>query len=50
MGLDELERNPRYKTRYQQFVVPMVYGPRKVSWDEAYASFRQMALAILNAC
>lgn len=49
MGLDELERNPLYKTRYQQYVAPMVYGARKVSWDEAYASFRQLALAILNA-
>lgn len=48
MGLDELEHNPLYKTRYQQFVAPMVYGARKVSWDEAYASFRQMALIILD--
>lgn len=48
MGLDELERNPLYQTRYQQFVVPMVYGSRKISWDEAYTSFRQIALAILD--
>ncbi len=48
MGLDELERNPLYKTRYQQFVAPMVYGARKISWDEAYASFRQIALIILD--
>lgn len=49
MGLDELACNPLYQTRYQQFVAPMVYGARKASWDEAYASFRQIALAILNA-
>lgn len=48
MGLDELERNLLYKTRYQQFVAPMVYGARKISRDEAYASFRQIALTILD--
>lgn len=48
MGLDELERNPLYQARYQQFVAPMVYGARNISWDEAYASFRQIALSILE--
>ncbi|VUS22681.1 nucleotidyl transferase AbiEii/AbiGii toxin family protein [Klebsiella spallanzanii] len=48
MGLNELERNPLYRMRYRQFVAPMVYGVRKISWDEAWASFRQIALAVLN--
>ncbi|EKS4565702.1 nucleotidyl transferase AbiEii/AbiGii toxin family protein [Salmonella enterica] len=49
MGLDELSNNPLYQMRYQQFVAPMVYGARRISWDEAYASFRQIALNILSA-
>lgn len=49
MGLDELSNNPLYQMRYQQFVAPMVYGTRRISWDDAYASFRQIALIILNA-
>ena len=49
MGLDELANNPLYQMRYQQFVSPMVYGERKITWDEAYSRFRSLALAILNA-
>lgn len=49
MGVDELANNPLYQIRYQQFVSPMVYGERKITWDEAYSRFRSLALAILNA-
>ncbi|MDU9644873.1 hypothetical protein OCN87_24685, partial [Escherichia coli] len=49
MGLDELANNPLYLMRYQQFVSPMVYGERQITWDEAYSRFRSLALAILNA-
>ncbi len=49
MGLEELVNNPVYKERYQQFVVPMVFGERRVSWEEAYACFRQTALDSLVA-
>ena len=49
MGEDELANNPLYQIRYQQFVSPMVYGERKITWDEAYSRFRSLALAILNA-
>ena len=48
MGLDELANNPLYQMRYQQFVSPMVYGERKITWDEAYSRFRSLALSILN--
>lgn len=49
-GLNELGYNPLYHTRYQQFVTPMVYGQRRVSWDEAYTRFRQIVIAILEIC
>lgn len=48
MGLDELGYNPLYQTHYEEFVAPMIYGGRHVSWDEAYTRFRQVALAILE--
>ncbi|VXC71629.1 conserved hypothetical protein [Enterobacterales bacterium 8AC] len=48
MGLEELVSNPVYKERYQQFVTPMVFGEIHVSWEEAYACFRQTALDVLE--
>ncbi|QGY27909.1 nucleotidyl transferase AbiEii/AbiGii toxin family protein [Pantoea cypripedii] len=48
MGLEELEKNIIYKQRYQQFVVPMVFGDTPISWDEAYACFHQTALDVLD--
>ncbi|MBS9431494.1 nucleotidyl transferase AbiEii/AbiGii toxin family protein [Photorhabdus hainanensis] len=49
MGLEELVNNPVYKERYQQFVVPMVFDERLVSWEEACTCFRRTALDVLDA-
>lgn len=48
MGLEELTSNPIYKERYLQFVTPLVFGKNHVSWEEAYACFRQIALDVLG--
>ncbi len=48
LGLEELANNPVHEERYQQFVAPMVFG-KQITWAEAYGSFRQVALSILNA-
>ncbi|MQL48605.1 nucleotidyl transferase AbiEii/AbiGii toxin family protein [Photorhabdus khanii] len=47
-GLEELENNPVYQQRYQQFVIPMVFENSRVSWAEAYDCFRQTALSVLD--
>lgn len=47
LGLEELTNNPVHQERYQQFVAPMVFG-KQVTWAEAYGSFRQIALSILD--
>lgn len=47
-GLEELANNPIYKERYQQFVTPMVFGEDHVSWEEAFACFRQTALVVVD--
>ncbi|MGJ3448706.1 nucleotidyl transferase AbiEii/AbiGii toxin family protein [Enterobacter sp. PTB] len=47
LGLEELANNPVHQERYQQFVAPMVFG-KQVTWAEAYGSFRQVALSILD--
>ncbi|HHA1936353.1 TPA: nucleotidyl transferase AbiEii/AbiGii toxin family protein [Enterobacter ludwigii] len=47
LGLEELANNPVHQERYQQFVAPMVFG-KQVTWAEAYGSFRQIALSILD--
>lgn len=48
LGLEELTNNPVHQERYQQFVTPMVFGTQ-ATWEEAYGSFRQVALSILDA-
>ncbi|MEB5972733.1 nucleotidyl transferase AbiEii/AbiGii toxin family protein [Pantoea dispersa] len=49
MGLKELAENPVHRQRYQQFVVPMVYGQSPASWEEAFARFQQTAIEVLSA-
>ncbi|WP_261464267.1 nucleotidyl transferase AbiEii/AbiGii toxin family protein [Serratia marcescens] len=47
-GLDELGRNPIHEERYKNFVSPMVFGEHKLTWEEAYACFRETASSVLN--
>lgn len=38
-GLAELYSNPLYQERFQEYVLPMVFGEELVTWDEIYAHF-----------
>lgn len=49
MGLDSLRDNPTHEERFRQFVEPMVFGKNQVTWEDAYACFRQTAMAVLDA-
>lgn len=49
VGLDALRDQPVHQERFRQFVDPMVYGDKPVTWEEAYTCFRQTALAVLDA-
>lgn len=40
-GLAELYSNPLYQERFQEYVLPMVFGEELVTWDEIYAHFEE---------
>ena len=45
-GLNELSRNPLYKARFNNFVVPMVFGDEQITWQQAYSHFQDSAQQI----
>ena len=45
-GLNELSRNPLYKARFNNFVVPMVFGSEQITWQQAYSHFQDSAQQI----
>lgn len=47
-GLKILEENKLYEERFNQYVVPMVYGDIIVTWQDAFGVFKLFAEKVLN--
>ncbi len=47
LGLGEIGKNPIYKERYEEFVIPMVFGETQVSWEQAFERFHESATVLL---
>lgn len=47
-GLKILEENKLYEERFNQYVIPMVYGDIIVTWQSAFSVFKLFAEQVLN--
>ena len=47
-ALDVLQANSLYETRFNEYVVPMVYGSHKLVWQEAFDVFKSFCKIVLN--
>lgn len=48
-GLERLEQNPRYRDRFAEFVIPMVYGDdHLINWNEAFTVFKGLSQDIFE--
>ena len=47
-GLQILEENKLYEERFNQYVIPMVYGDIIVTWQNAFSAFKLLAKQVLN--
>ncbi len=47
-GLKILEENKLYEERFNQYVIPMVYGDIIVTWQNAFGVFKLLAKQVLN--
>jgi len=47
-GLLILEENKLFEERFNQYVVPMVYGNILITWSDAFAVFKRLIKLVLN--
>ena len=47
-GLQMLEEKKIYVERFNQYVVPMVYGDIIVTWQDAFSVFKLFVKQVLN--
>jgi hypothetical protein len=47
-GLTELNRNPLYQARFNNFVVLMVFGNEQITWQQAYSHFQDSVQQIFT--
>jgi len=47
-GLKILEENELYEERFNQYVIPMVYGDIIVTWQNAFSTFKVLAKQVLH--
>lgn len=48
-GLAEIERNPTHQERFNEYVLPMVFGGIEVTWEQLYQHFQEFAELIFAA-
>lgn len=48
-GLQELEENPIFRQRFQDFVTPMVFNTEPHDFDTCFASFKRIASLLLSS-
>ncbi|NRD75438.1 nucleotidyl transferase AbiEii/AbiGii toxin family protein [Shewanella sp. VB17] len=49
LGLRELEDNPVFRQRFSDFVTPMVFNPQPYDFDTSFASFKKIALNLIES-
>jgi predicted nucleotidyltransferase component of viral defense system len=47
-GLKILEKNKMYEERFNQYVIPMVYGDIIITWQSAFSTFKLFAGQVLS--
>ena len=47
-GLQMLAENKIYEDRFNQYVVPMIYGNIIVTWQEAFSVFKLFSTQVLS--
>jgi hypothetical protein len=47
-ALNVLQTNSLYETRFNEYVVPMIYGSHKLVWQEAFDVFKSFCKDVLN--
>lgn len=47
-GLKILEKNKLYEERFNQYIIPMVYGDILVTWQDAFSVFKLFAESVLK--
>ncbi|MDE1239707.1 nucleotidyl transferase AbiEii/AbiGii toxin family protein [Vibrio aestuarianus] len=48
LGLQELESNPLFRQRFDDFVKPMVFNPQPHDFDTCFASFKRIAKSLIT--
>ncbi|EPD0965110.1 nucleotidyl transferase AbiEii/AbiGii toxin family protein [Vibrio vulnificus] len=48
LGLQELEENPIFRQRFQDFVTPMVFNTEPHDFDTCFASFKRIAASLIE--
>ncbi|END5388792.1 nucleotidyl transferase AbiEii/AbiGii toxin family protein [Vibrio vulnificus] len=48
LGLKELEENPIFRQRFQDFVTPMVFNTELHDFDTCFASFKRIAASLIE--
>lgn len=48
LGLQELEENPVFRHRFQDFVTPMVFNTEPHDFDTCFASFKCIAASLIK--
>ena len=48
LGLKELEENPVFRQRFQDFVTPMVFNTEPHDFDTCFASFKRIAASLIE--
>ncbi|ELF4905347.1 nucleotidyl transferase AbiEii/AbiGii toxin family protein [Vibrio vulnificus] len=48
LGLKELEENPIFRQRFQDFVTPMVFNAEPHDFDTCFASFKRIAASLIE--
>ncbi len=48
LGLKELEENPIFRQRFQDFVTPMVFNTEPHDFDTCFASFKRIATSLIE--
>ncbi|CAH8242363.1 hypothetical protein VAE122_30005 [Vibrio aestuarianus] len=48
LGLQELESNPLFRQRFDDFVKPMAFNPQPHDFDTCFASFKRIAKSLIT--
>ncbi len=48
LGLEELESNPLFRKRFENFVTPMVFNQQPHNFELCFTSFKRIAESLIN--